>query len=185
MKFKKIWKGCDRFVVSEDCFIYEIITTVKDPRSRKLQPTFENRFWEVYALHREDGLYYLIIGKHHYNRVFFKNAIRYSRVGLYFLPIGRDLAVRTMDESRWAILSYKDKKIVSTTDQFLVLPRLIITSVKYVSPVVSMTQKSPKAGQVERIVYWKQDKDYVQIERKDVKQEISNASGLPEDPWFV
>ena len=186
MKYKKIWKEEDRFVISEDVFIYEVKINQKGLPLRKLCPTFENRFWEVYALHREDGLYYTIIGKHNFERKFFKNAIRFSQTGQLFLPIGRDLAAKSMVDVCWSILSYKDKNLINITNQFLVFPRLMITSVKYVSPVISMVQKSLQGNQVGIKAYWKQgEKGYAQIEEKEVRQTILNASGLPEDPWYV
>ena len=186
MKYKKIWKEEDRFVVSSDVFFYEVKTHVKGLPLRKLYPTFENRFWEVYALHRENGLYYAIIGKHHDVRMFYKNAIRFSKVGMFFFPMGRDLAVKSMDDVYWSVLSCQDRHLVNITEQFLIFPQLMITSVKYLSPVISMVQKSPQGGQVEIKSYWKQgEKGYIQLEEKEVRQTILNAFGLPEDPWFV
>lgn len=186
MKYKRIWKGYDRFVVSEDLFLYEVAITQEGLPKRRLQPTFENRFWEVYALHRENGLYYAIIWKYRGERRFFKNALRFSRSGMFFRPIGRDLAVKVMDDICWCVLSYKDKNLVNITHQFLVFPRLVITSVEYVSPVVSMIQKCPQSGQVDIETYWKQmPKGYEQIEEKEVKSAISNCRGYPEDPMFV
>ena len=183
---KKIWKDEKRFVFSEDAFIYEVDN--KWLSGRKLQPTFENRFWEVYALHRECGLYYAIIWKYQGERKFFKNALLFSRAGRFFLPIGRDLSMKAMGDVQWAILSYNGKNLVNTTDQFLVMPNLMITWIEYHSPVVSMTQKAPYGGKFkfETTAYWKQKpKGYEQLEEKNVKQEILNGKDLPEDPWFV
>lgn len=186
MKYKKIWKEEDRFFVSSDIFIYDAKVNKGDLALRKLQPTFENRFWEVYALHRECGLYYAIIWKYCYERKFFKDALRFSRVGLFYFPMGRNLAVKAMNDDHWTVLSCENENLVDITSRFLVLPQLVITSVRYSSPVISMTQKSPFGDQYENKSYWKQgEKGYIQLEKKEVQQTILNATSLPDDPWFV
>lgn len=190
MKYKKIWKEEDGFVLSEDVFIYEKKKTLRgsyiEPEYRKLQPTFENRFWEIYALHRECGLFYAIIGKHHDTRIFYKKEIIFSRVGRFWLPMGRDLAVKAMGDVYWDILSRKDGHLLQTTDQFLPFRNCIITHVEYQSPIVSLVVKTPAGSQYEGKVYWKQDSNgYAAIEEKDISLFSKEYQQLPEDPYFV
>ena len=187
--YKKIWKD-ERFVLSEENLIYEEIRLFvggcMQTEYRQLQPTFYNRFWEVYALHCSNALYYVVIGKHHDGRLFYKKEMLFSRTGRYYLPIGRDLAVKAMGDTHWEILSQKKGHLVDVTEKFSAMSGLPVTHVGYVSPVVSITQRTPYGSGCEVKSFWKQtEKGYQQIEEKDVKQAILNASGLPEDPWFV
>ena len=191
MRYKKIWKE-DRYVLSEDVLIYEVKTGLSKVGKLQRQyyrvyPTFENRFWEVYALHRLDGLYYAIIGKHHGVRVFYKKDIYYSRMGQFYMPIGRDLAVRLLGYSHWDILSYVGDRIIRNTRYFLKSPLTLITDIKYSSPVISMVQKSHNHGNpYEAKIYWKQGKKgYTRIEAEDVQQTVLECASLPEDPWYV
>ena len=189
MKYKKIWKD-ERFVVSENVFFFEEKKVVIGGRStveyHKLQPMFENRFWEVYALHCTTSLYYAVIGKHHDVRVFYQKEMLFSKTGRYYLPIGRDLAVKAMGDVCWEIISQKKGHLTDITEQFCAMAGLPITHVSYLSPIVSVVQKTPYGSGCEVKSYWKQgEKGYIQLEEKEVRQTILNASGLPEDPWFV
>jgi len=154
MKYKKIWKEEDRFIISSDVFLYEVMK----PTIRKLQPTVENEYWEVYALHRENAFYYIIIGKNRDGRKIFRNAIRFSRVELSFLPIGCDLSVKAMGADYWSILSYRKGNLINITHEFQVqeFPRSRITAVSYDSGVVTMTVKSFYRRPLETKVYWEQ-----------------------------
>ena len=183
MKYKRIWKDEDRFVISSDVFLYEIVVHQRDLPRKKLQPTFENNYWEVYALHRENALYYVIIGKNRDGRKFFRNAIRFSRVGLFFLPIGCDLAVKTMGADYWSILSYRKRNLINITDEFQVpgFPRLQITAVSYDSTVVTMTLKSCYGRQLETRAYWEQCMGdyYRRLDERKVKEVLFYAKEFP------
>jgi len=186
MKYKKIWKE-DRFAVSEDCFLFEEKKAANGGiEYRQLQPTFESRFWEVYALHRENGLYYAVIAKHHEVREFYKKEIIFSRAGRFWLPIGRDLAVKAMGDSHWEILSRQNGRLVETTPQFVPFRNCLITHVEYQSPILSVVVKTPVGSQYEGKVYWKQEANgYAAIEEKDASLFAEEYLKLPEDPFYV
>ncbi len=182
---KKIWKG-ERFYLSASLLLYEKLMVGTVVTYRKLQPVFENRFWEVYALHRENGLYYAVIGKHHNVRVFYKKEIILSHAGCFWMPIGRDLAVKAMGDDHWDILACENGHLVQTTNQFLPFRNCLITSIEYQSPILSLVAKMPVGLQYECKVYWKQTpKGYEQLEQKDVEQLIIGCAMLPEDPFFI
>ena len=189
MKYKKIWKEEDRFVISSDMFLYEVMIHQSGLPYRKLYPVFENRFWEVYVLHRENGLYYAVVGKHHDVRIFYKNALVFSRTGNFYLPIGRDLAVRTMGDVYWNIYSAKGGEFVNVTTDFFAYASCgmaYISSVRYLSPIVALVFKSRPSYHGESKAYLKQGENgYKKVEESEIEQYILNAKALPEDPWYV
>lgn len=147
MIFKKIWKEENRFFISDDIYLYEDISSNGNLCRRKLQPTFESDLWEVYALHRENGLYYAIIRKIGLSeRIFFRNAILFSQKGMFFMLIGQYLAYRIYGEHGWSILFARKSVLVDVTSEFVgnQPDNVWLSDLRYDNQVVEMTFRLPK-----------------------------------------
>lgn len=176
MKYKRIWKD-DRFVISADVFIYEEISNIDSKKRtyRQLQPTFVSEYWEVYALHRNKGLYYAVIGLHENMRVFYEDSVDYSDEGRFYLPIGRDLAFRSMRDVRWLFFSVRNGRLANVTTEFfqwVSSSMYYVSFVAYYSPLVCLSFKSVPRIQQEMNLYLLQTEEgYESVEEEVVRRD--------------
>ena len=176
MKYKRIWKD-DRFVISADVFIYEKISNIDSKKRtyRRLQPTFVSEYWEIYALHRSRGLYYAVIRLHQQMRTFYEDSIDYSDEGRFYLPIGRDLAFRSMRDVRWLLLSVRDGRLANVTTEFfqwVSSSMYYVSFVAYRSPLVCLSFKSvPRIQQEERLYLLQTEEGYEPVEEEVVRRD--------------
>lgn len=110
-----IWKR-ENFALDEHNFFYEM--NPDGSVRRKLQAAFVFEYWEVYALHCSDGIFYAVVGLHGGVRFCWKKQTRVSTSPLYFVSVGRDLAYRVIG-GHWILLSIQDGKCHD------ILPKLI------------------------------------------------------------
>ncbi len=101
-----IWTR-ENFALDEQNFYYEM--NPDGSVRRKLQAAFVSEYWEVYALHCSDGIYYAVVGLHGGRRFCWKKRSQLSTVILHFVAVGRDLAYRAIG-GHWILLSVLDGK---------------------------------------------------------------------------
>ena len=107
-KYKRVWNN-EKFVVSGNAVFYEervsSIGTATGYRHVQVQPIFQNEFWEVYALHCREGIFYAIVGLYKNKRIFYEKDNIFSATALYFKNLGCDLGYTLVNEDDWKIMS--------------------------------------------------------------------------------